>query len=202
MSNGRCRMHGGASVPPGPLHHSWKHGERSKFGKRINERLELYLEDEDIAKQHRSLAILDEYLDSLVNNLAGCPTCSGLNDLRKQIQAAEESGDHDLAGILIKELLANIEEADSFPEDSRELLRVIETRNRVSINHHRVTYDKTYTFSIVEFFQVLERVKNVILEEIHDREIKMRISKRLQGELVSKEIKIKNEIKTKHLTQE
>lgn len=37
MENGRCRMHGGKSRPPGPTHHSYKHGRNSKLAKYLPE---------------------------------------------------------------------------------------------------------------------------------------------------------------------
>jgi hypothetical protein len=37
MENGRCRMHGGKSRPPGPTHHSYKHGRTSKLAKHLPE---------------------------------------------------------------------------------------------------------------------------------------------------------------------
>jgi hypothetical protein len=60
MANGRCRMHGGASTPPGPAHHSYRHGRysRSLDGNDLAARYERQRTDPDLLSLREDIALL------------------------------------------------------------------------------------------------------------------------------------------------
>jgi len=183
MENGRCRMHGGASVAPGPLHHNWKHGRNSIIGERIAERLSFYLENDDLADQSRSLAILDMFTDDLLSNVnenGGCKICSSLAELKDDYWENRLAGNEDRAEMMLAQILETIERAEGQAETREEVIKTLDARNRISATQHRKVYDKAMTVPVIQFIKLLEVTIDAINEEINDDDAKMRLVRRLR----------------------
>jgi len=66
MQNGRCELHGGRSIPPGPDHPRWKHGRRSKAMAVLEETIAPRVEDPNLLDPRRAIAIQESVLAQLV----------------------------------------------------------------------------------------------------------------------------------------
>lgn len=74
MPNGRCAKHGGKSVPPGPLHHSWKDGHRSvlrdSLPEKIRKGFDASANDPDLLSVRNEMALVDARVVELAGTLS------------------------------------------------------------------------------------------------------------------------------------
>lgn len=69
MPNGRCRLHGGKSPPPGPAHPRFKHGGRARryaLAGALEERYTRHLEDLDYMALRDELALVTAQVEALI----------------------------------------------------------------------------------------------------------------------------------------
>ncbi len=74
MANGRCKTHGGKSVPAGPAHHSYVHGHRSKvrdaLPKKLQEGFDASVNDPDLLSVRTEMGVLDARTIELYGRLS------------------------------------------------------------------------------------------------------------------------------------
>lgn len=183
MKNGRCRTHGGASLPAGPSHPRYKTGRFSKVNTQIVERLTSYLADDDLADQRQSLAVFDMRLDELLNELAanGSPLLwLQLENLRLKVVLELKAGNETAANALIAEILATIERGASDAEKWEAIYKNLELRDKVAKTQQKKEQDESMSIPVIVYHQMLQKIAEAIEDIIDDPELRFRLIERIK----------------------
>ena len=94
MSNGRCRIHGGASPAPGPTHPGWKHGRHSKYlPARLQEKYAEAMADANLTEYRDDIAMLQARLFELLETGESLPLWGKAQEAFKGYKSAERDRD-------------------------------------------------------------------------------------------------------------
>lgn len=179
---GRCKHHGGMSVPAGPGHHSYKNGLRSKaIPARLRERIAAADSDPAVLSHRRDLAILDELLEEQLERLSEGGTGRALTAIRaawRDVLAVRADPEQLVPAM---EALGKIIEGSSDEERSRaEAVRLIGARREQAQYEHRRTLELSQAIRPDELGAVLARVAQIVMQEIPDKDVRLRIGRALE----------------------
>lgn len=109
-SGGRCRIHGGESVPPGPEHHSYKNGRHSKYvPDNLKEKFEAALDDDEYMSLMAEISLVDARIDEVLETIDSTGSLDDLEAVSESyadVRDAYEDGD----GRALAEALDSLEE--------------------------------------------------------------------------------------------
>ncbi len=139
MPNGKCRLHGGKSPPPGPDHPRWAHGRRSKLVRRLPGKLgETFAELEDEIADAFDLTfearLLEARMFVLVEEMndGGIVTGAELRALRTEFRRASSPDDIQPAMASLDLLIDRAERGDS---TWREWTRADDLKRKLADTH-------------------------------------------------------------------
>lgn len=172
MENGRCRIHGGKSPPPGPEHHSYRTGLYSKaVPARLRDRLEQLLTDPEVMSHRRDAALLaaraEELLEQLDTGEAGA-AWKRARDLYEQVQAQLRDGDHEGAKVSMDRLGRQLREGAAEHEKWRELRELLDGRRAHVVAEHKRQLDLNQHVTVEQMLVMMYRVVNLVKQLVPD----------------------------------
>lgn len=136
--NGRCRLHGGKSVPPGPGHHRFKHGRysKAKIDPQLMRRLEQAANDPQLMSVSRDVEALEARLMELLEQMGQSPG-RDFSDNVQRLLRAQRKGDQQRIEELIPLLERDAQQAQRCYAAWTEYERVADTKRRLIESHHK-----------------------------------------------------------------
>lgn len=184
MSNGRCRMHGGSSLPPGPNNPNWKHGFYSKaVPERLRDRIAAADNDPAVLSHRRDLALLDARLEELLERLTEGGSANAWHDLGELwtlVEKAREDGEKAKGAELLLAVGAVIRSGVNEEAAWSEARAIIRDRRDQATHEHKRTLELSTAIRPDELAGIIARIAFVIRREVSDEETRRRISVELE----------------------
>lgn len=178
MENGRCRLHGGKSIPPGADHHSFKHGMYSKALPQDRlQALHARADDPDLISNRETLALIDWRIEELTEMLAqgGLPDYNQLHGVWTRITTAQAQGDREAAGAAMRELGQLIERGNTVALAWEDIQRSSEIRSKIADRERRRVRDAHLVMTHQELAVAIARIHNHYLSHIEDPDVLRKI---------------------------
>ena len=172
MPNGRCRIHGGMSLAPGPEHPRWKHGKRSKLaqfagGPVRREDLHTLLE----------IAAVDRLIADKITELEDAPTLTWreLAAMAERILSAPQSR----LNALVIQLVKRIRQQGSTDASRRELLELLKARAELVRKELAEERKEATVWTAGEIILLIHRIVELLNEHVDSYERRKAIAQPL-----------------------
>lgn len=116
MQNGRCRLHGGLSPPPGPAHPRYIHGGRSRryaLVGALSKKYAQHLGDLDYMGLRDEMALISTQIDELVSTGA-LDTQEGRSEVRELVAERRKLSTAEAQRVKLAQEVMTIEQARAF----------------------------------------------------------------------------------------
>jgi len=180
MPNGRCRMHGGASLS-GPAHPNWKHGHHSKWG--LTGRLARSIQDavgnENLLDLAQDIAMLDARIGELLRHRdrgAGVALWGTAQGKFDEVFSALRREDYVAANNSMTELKAVIAEGASQMQTWKEVVGLEEQKRRLIDSQKRHAADLEVAANNAQLAIALERFVICVLRHVSDNKTRRAIN--------------------------
>jgi hypothetical protein len=181
MPNGKCRMHGGTSPPPGPTHPSAKTLEHSKFPtiKNLSERIKEASANPHLMELPRHVSTLEARISELTESLEVGGTgdqWAQARELFAKLDQATRGGEHD---DLLDGLRLVLFDGESRAKMWQELKDTIASQVRIIESHRKSQVEAGQTILIAQHVMSMDRLVSAALDGMEPGEIAM--ARRLQS---------------------
>jgi hypothetical protein len=177
LPNGRCKKHGGKSVPAGPDHHAYVHGLRSKakLTREQRRRVAELVAGEGLLVLNEDIALVDVQLDAAWDRIGVEPSAADWKSLRRQVVSIRDRANAgDARGLMaaVDDALRAVESGsvratavDDWRrlQDHRRRLVATEVRNRA------VSQQSVALTSVAALFVEIARLANDSISNDDDR---------------------------------
>lgn len=178
MANGRCRMHGGASLPPGPDHPRWRGGKHSKYWQvlpaNLGERYEAALQDTELLALRDELALLDAFLQDALSRMDKGDVGAlwiQLRELWAEFALARKSGDVGAMDRLLDDIGRLIQRGASDALARREVREMMDDRRRLAESERKREVEAQITLDLRTGQAFLLRVLASVETHVSDKRI-------------------------------
>ncbi|WP_231740852.1 hypothetical protein [Thalassoglobus neptunius] len=178
--NGRCRMHGGHAVPPGPGHHTYKDGKHSKLKvvTGLREKIQQEMENAELMSLRQDAAILNVRIQELLDEVdqsGATLNAEKLQSLWLKYQEAEKAGDADRSKQILREIGDVIMENAKTVENWKEVQKLISTRRSVVQADQKIMIESGSMLTAAQSIHAMNMLLNVVLPEITDKKVLRKI---------------------------
>lgn len=184
MPNGRCRMHGGKSPPPGPTNPNFKHGLYSKaIPARLRDRIAAADTDPTLLSHRRDLALLDGRLEELLERLTEGGTSKAWRDLAAgvdELVAARDAKDTERVAAALNRIVPLVRAGVTEERAWREAVDVIRERRKQAAAEHKRTLELSQAIRPDELGTIIMRIAQVVRREVSDEAALRRIGQELE----------------------
>lgn len=173
MSNGRCRLHGGKSKPPGPGHHSYVHGRRSKvrIPEHLQERIQEELVSENLLNLREDIATIrvraNEVLSSL-GELADLETLSSMLANVREIEVALKEDRQKDVQCGLASLRGSLSRCLDHERSWSQFERLTERRRRLIATERDQTLKAGQLITVSQAILLMDRLVSVVVEHVTD----------------------------------
>mgnify|MGYP003405074222 CR=1 FL=1 len=175
LPNGRCKWHGGMSLPAGPSHPRYKHGRYSKdLPARLREGYERALIDPDLLNRRQDLALISARISELLSKLessGGAQRDELLRDQAKLYRSSSRISDPakraEAQGRAIFEMIQLIENGVG-DEVWTEIGAMIDRYNRVADGERKRLESLHASITADQAMVMFDSLTSLVLEHVTD----------------------------------
>ena len=172
MPNGRCRLHGGKSLAPGPLHPRWQTGRYSKL---VRDRPQQT--DPERLSLVPDIEALDALIDDLVTDVAEHSPATP-EELRVLARLFRD-GPPDRKAVALVQLLDAIEASAAAEPQRRQLRQLIIDRAGLAAKERQLRIAEARTITEAEYVAAIIRVTELLDEVVTDETYRQRLASEL-----------------------
>lgn len=190
--NGRCRIHGGNSVEPGPGHHSYKHGHYSKiWPEGIAERASEMLQNPDLGSVRHLLALADVRLSDILHDMSagggGAPSWKELQAHIEKAEKAAEDGRPDDQRLHLNALIRDVRRGVEMQERWEAVNDQMEHYRKLAETESRITSREENTISVDAAVALVGATADIIKRHVKDQHVLQAVSHDIASLLGSKQ---------------
>ncbi len=173
MKNGRCRVHGGKSRPPGPGHHAYKHGRQSKLKipEHLQERIKEELANEHLLNLREDIATIRVRSTEVLSRLGELADLDSLDEMLRitgEIETALDSDRSDEARARMKSLRSSLEKCRNHEHSWSQFERLTERRRRLVSTERDQSLKAGQLITVNQAILLMDRLVSVVVEHVTD----------------------------------
>lgn len=174
----RCRLHGGATPPAGPTHHSYRHGRYSVAGcpENLTAHLEVAAADPDLLSLRQEIALIQGLIRDMISRPGGSPS-QYLGMVRRL--AARARSEKLQNSETVVELLDAIEATASVADLYDEIAELAVKKGKLVENESKRLEQLGQQISAERAYLLIQQTLIALREEVKDGQVLSRVGYRL-----------------------
>ncbi len=192
--SGRCSLHGGKSVPPGPGHHSFRTGKYSRgfagaVPRRLREQFEQAMSDPRLLELRHYVGLYESRVIDSMRRFEACDTGDfrgKLSELWSQFKTTNADKDipkpEKAARIteLFSQLDALITNGAAEGEGWQEVVDAMRLRMNATALEQKLGMERGQFFDVIEAAKLVFDLNRIVQELVPDQQVKNEIGRRLR----------------------
>jgi hypothetical protein len=174
-ANGRCKFHGGNLAPPGPTHHSYKHGRYSSYmPDGLKDMVEEALADPNILELTAHVAILDARVRQLVsqaNDGAGSKAWMKVRDKAKDAKDALDQEDYTAALSSIRGVIGLCQSAIAQAMLWQDILDVMDEHRKLTESEIKRRKEGALMLTAEQAMLMIHRIQEELVSIVRDEDV-------------------------------
>ena len=174
MTNGRCKLHGGASLA-GPAHPNFRHGRHSRFmPNNLADQYNASVNDPQLVQMRDELALIDLRVDELYSSIGQTGNAKALRGIRGKLSEFKTAGSRGGKGavgaarLALQQLEDLIDAACTTAATWEELRDTIDLRRRLSESETRRLKDMHQTITAERALALMALLVQRVKEHVTD----------------------------------
>ena len=175
LSNGRCKFHGGKSIPAGPGHPTYKNGKFSKapLVSNLAEKVQKEMENAEQLSMRREIAIATIRINELLEGDASSSSVAihEANELHERALELLETGELTQAKKILYQESQKLKQAMSCAEAWREIIRLSDQKRKLVSSERDAMFKAGNMVTVTQCVHALSSMVAVVLERVEDPEV-------------------------------
>lgn len=187
MANGRCRLHGGASLS-GAKSGTYKHGMYSKAVAKVRRslaaKMDMMMSDEEVLSLYSDLRLTNARIMEAIENLDGNASPDVLKHIVKKADEADKHakmGEAAKVSECVSEAFRIAREGLSEYQKWKEIDRLTGQKMNISERIYRRELDANTMVKASEVQVIMDQIVGVVRDAVNDRETILKISQGLKS---------------------